>query len=471
MVGTLLLPSRLGGRRYIRPCDVRGLRWWLQGDSGRYDATSGGSPVTTDGSAVARWEDLSGNGLHPITFGVAPTYRRSGVNNAPSIRFNGSSQGLGIAHASAGILNTLQDGSYTFVFAVSATALQSIASILGKGDGADTLIFFMLRDTVSGTVPPLSIGRWNAFWSAANLAGGAGVAISTPYIVSYTMARTGANAGTETLRINGRVMARQTSASLPSTNTTRPWSVGCGSSGVSTANYFFPGDIAGLCAYERALPERELKAIEEYWRYYCGMAPFASVEADVRVICEGDSRTIGQGVAAASSYPAQLKALLTSHPALGIQNFGVGGQGVSALAGYRTNRTAFNAIDRRTVYIFWAGINDFFNSVTGATAYTNLKTHITAMHNLASAPKIIVCTELPASTVTGAKETERTNYNSSVVGAVGLDADTVVDLAGDARLQNTADLTYFNADGVHLSIAGYGVVAGLLQSAVAGYLP
>ena len=42
----------------------------------------------------------------------------------------------------------------------------------------------------------------------------------------------------------------------------------------------------------------------------------------------------------------------------------------------------------------------------------------------------------------------------------------VADLGADARLQNALNLTYYNADAVHLTTAGYAAVGGILAGAI-----
>ena len=46
-------------------------------------------------------------------------------------------------------------------------------------------------------------------------------------------------------------------------------------------------------------------------------------------------------------------------------------------------------------------------------------------------------------------------------------ADALADLGANANLQNSANLTYFNADGVHLTDAGYAVVTSIIDAAIA----
>lgn len=74
------------------PTDIAGLQLWLDATTGLFDATSGGNAVTTDGSAVARWEDQSGNGRHfeQATSNNRPVLKTSVQNNKNVIRFDGS---------------------------------------------------------------------------------------------------------------------------------------------------------------------------------------------------------------------------------------------------------------------------------------------------------------------------------------------------------------------------------------------
>ena len=74
------------------PTDIAGLQLWLDATTGLFDATSGGNAVTTDGSAVARWEDQSGKAYHfqQSTSNDRPILKTSVQNGKNVIRFDGS---------------------------------------------------------------------------------------------------------------------------------------------------------------------------------------------------------------------------------------------------------------------------------------------------------------------------------------------------------------------------------------------
>lgn len=68
------------------------LALWLKADAGVLDAT--GSPITVDNTAVATWQDQSGNGRDATqsTSGNRPVWRSAvnGQNGYPTVYFNGS---------------------------------------------------------------------------------------------------------------------------------------------------------------------------------------------------------------------------------------------------------------------------------------------------------------------------------------------------------------------------------------------
>jgi hypothetical protein len=80
----------------FNPTSISGLHLWLDATTGLFDATSGGSPVTTDGATVARWEDQSGSGYHVTqsTSESRPVLKTGIRNSKNAIRFDGSNDGL-----------------------------------------------------------------------------------------------------------------------------------------------------------------------------------------------------------------------------------------------------------------------------------------------------------------------------------------------------------------------------------------
>ena len=107
------------------PIDISGLQLWLDASdtSTLYNATAGGSLVTTDGAAIARWEDKSGNNRHIIqaTSNARPLLKTSIKNGKNVLRFDGSNDALAIASSFANTSNT----TFAFIAFKHNSATQS----------------------------------------------------------------------------------------------------------------------------------------------------------------------------------------------------------------------------------------------------------------------------------------------------------------------------------------------------------
>ena len=80
------------------PSTISGLQLWLDANDPTvfYDSVSGGSVVTTDGTAIARWEDKSGNLRHATQATAAnrPLLKTTSQNNKNTLLFDGVSDFL-----------------------------------------------------------------------------------------------------------------------------------------------------------------------------------------------------------------------------------------------------------------------------------------------------------------------------------------------------------------------------------------
>lgn len=91
-----LSPLRIPTLPLELPKTIAGLQLWLDATTGLYDATTGGSLVTTDSAAVARWEDLSGNARHHTnaTLNNRPILKTNQINGKNVVSFDGSNDTL-----------------------------------------------------------------------------------------------------------------------------------------------------------------------------------------------------------------------------------------------------------------------------------------------------------------------------------------------------------------------------------------
>lgn len=184
------------------------------------------------------------------------------------------------------------------------------------------------------------------------------------------------------------------------------------------------------------------------------------------IVYDGDSRTQGT----TSPYPtqaAQVAGLLAKR--YGFQNIGVSGQTVLQMSSDAASQ--IGALYRDywpTVAVGWGGVNDGHAGFDAATIWSRLQTWAGIVRGLGC--KVVLCTEIDDQGAAG----NAVNWHSTIWPALNTliragwaaVADGLADLGADSRLQDAANTTYFNADKLHLTDAGYGVVAGLVAAQV-----
>lgn len=192
--------------------------------------------------------------------------------------------------------------------------------------------------------------------------------------------------------------------------------------------------------------------------------------------------TLGAGSTSGNSYPSQTVNQLLPQP-WGMVNLGVGGQSLGSMV---TNAAAnvdpkYNPINDYTIVIvLWGGTNDLgTGSRTPAQVFADLQTYGNARQ--AVGWKVVILSLLPRSATSPTFEADRQTLKGLLLGDFtvptgftniwtgGSYADALVDLASDSVIGlpgSQSNLTYFNADQVHLTDAGYAIVAGYVKDAV-----
>jgi len=176
-------------------------------------------------------------------------------------------------------------------------------------------------------------------------------------------------------------------------------------------------------------------------------------------VFHGDSLTNGYPGTRANSYPTQVAALRPD--GLLWRNEGTNGHTIADC-----NSEAATVVDddppdpellQGKIVVLQIGANDI-GADTPATIYSGITTYIAARQ--ATGATVIVCTMSGISDAIG-QNTDWTALNA-LIRANGGGADCIVDLGADPRLDyEDAPANY--ADSVHLTTAGYGVVAGLVD--------
>lgn len=185
-----------------------------------------------------------------------------------------------------------------------------------------------------------------------------------------------------------------------------------------------------------------------------------------RLSIDGDSRSIG-AVSNAVPWPRQLLSLTTRilRPAV----YAVSGQtAAQCLADAATEIDPLAP----ALCILLAGVNDALAGSNAAAIYASLLSY--AQGRIAAGHRVAICTELPA-TSTAANNvtwnTTRATLNTSIRNGAAANGYTVIDLAADATIGGNAasdNTTYYNADKLHLTTAGYAIVAGVVATALGG---
>ena len=239
-----------GGSQFA-PSNIAGLSLWLDATTGLFDATSGGNPVTTDASSVARWEDQSGNSRHitQTTAGSRPILKTAIQNGKNIIRFDGTDD---ILRRSGAFVHA--QGAATIFVVVSANA------------GANDRLIIEGRTTT--TVPlymPITSSSATLFAVLYRLNDGT-IPLNNP---SFGVAFNGTgfklvcalDSGTNFAGFINKVTTNNQNYTR-GTSTLDTFAVGGWATTIERD--FFPGDVAEVIIYNTALSTTDRQSVENY---------------------------------------------------------------------------------------------------------------------------------------------------------------------------------------------------------------
>lgn len=235
-----------GGATAFKPSDIAGLQLWLDATTGLFDATSGGGAVTTDGSAVARWEDQSGNGNHATqgTSNNRPVLKTSIQNSKNVLRFDGSNDVL------YSTMTAKTNRTFFAVAKVDTTTAAWRGLICFQASGDNGSVIYILQQ--SGATNNTLIGG-RAF-------GGLEFNYSIAPNTSFFIASQFNNLTSCNGRINKATAGSVTHSSvgIGTGNETR---IGCGR---VVGSEHWKGDIAEIIAYDSELTTSDREKVEDY---------------------------------------------------------------------------------------------------------------------------------------------------------------------------------------------------------------
>ncbi len=432
------LPPLAGVGSAFDPLSVGTLAVWLKADAGTYQDAAKAVPAAADDDPVYTWADQSGNGkdLVQSTSGKRPLLKLDIQRSKPVLRFDSTDDYMVFSPTPG-----LPSGGYTVFAAVTGPTVASGGRWLIDAE-TGRLVFNLRTARVTNNTKAgyFDSGGWK------DIADGSPHFQILRWVLSGTdgeMFRNRSSIGTGTYgaRAMGGTVA-----------------VGANYEG---SGGFIGTDLGELLIYQGALTTGEQLLVEKYleqrWLNY------SRVYAH-----DGDSLTEGYGLPATDSYPYQLWDLLGANAAYRMVNDGVAYETLASMvaaAAAQIDPLLIPEYEKKLCFI-WGGTNDIAAGANDSTVYANLQTYCAARQ--AAGWKVIALTMLPRIDFDATEESYRVAFNASVVTNWASFADALVDVAGDTRLDDYSDTTYYDAGGVHLNATGYGVVADLAYAAIAG---
>jgi lysophospholipase L1-like esterase len=195
--------------------------------------------------------------------------------------------------------------------------------------------------------------------------------------------------------------------------------------------------------------------------------------------------TEGYGSTGGQDYPAQTMTLL-GQPLIQYLNLGIGGQTISSMianAPARVDPRFANRNAEKWTVVFWGGANDLNTGSNAATIYSKIKTYCQARKN--AGEHVLFMSMLPFG-FDAAKETIRADVNTLLradfatptafmrIYSGAAWADYMLDIGADPTIGvagSQSNTTYYLVDGVHLTNAAYGVVAGYAKDGLSFIFP
>jgi len=241
-----------GGAQAFSPSNIAGLSLWLDATTGLFDATSGGNPVTTDASSVARWEDQSGNSRHitQATSASQPILKTAIQNGKNIIRFDGTND---ILRRTGAFVHA--QGAATIFVVVSANTLVSNRRLMNEGRTANTTSLYMPITSANPTQFNVLYRLDNGTIPLNNV--NLGVAFNGTGFKLVCAVDSGTN-------FAGFINKTATNNQNYTRGTVTLDTFSIGGWATNIERDFFPGDVAEVVIYNTALGTTDRQSVENY---------------------------------------------------------------------------------------------------------------------------------------------------------------------------------------------------------------
>lgn len=408
-----------------------------------------------DGTLVALEPDTSGNGYDATQSVSKPTFKTAIINGHPVVRYADPSW---LTCGNVAALNFDRTDPFMVIWVGSVVDASASNFVVAKqlNSGANNGWYCLMGGPINNVRFIMQNGSQAAFISGTTT-----LANNTPYVIAFINSGAGDASGMS-IYINGvlettTVTQNDLSSSLlPNTASV---TIGSRDAGGVPLN----GDNATALVFNSASsPARA--AWNSYLLSKYAISPSAPLKL---VIADGNSLTAGQDSTAGNDYPSVLSRLLGLHWAK--FNFGVGGQTTEQINADAAAQVdpRYNAANAKNIVVFWEGRNSMVptgGNESAAVSYAASTTYVQGRQ--AAGFKVILCTVIDDQGADSTGFTAKQNAYNALAVANTAGADLVVQLHLDARLSDASNATYFNADKIHLTDAGYAVVAQLVYAGV-----
>lgn len=222
------------------------------------------------------------------------------------------------------------------------------------------------------------------------------------------------------------------------------------------AGYFWPGQIGAYFAINRLLTTAEYKQLQAY------LIAQHNLYQKKLMVCCGNSQTSGQGSSGGAgqdqsttgtNMPARIWNALSATWDVRVDAYP--GRYLSQMIAESPTCADMmqNKAGVRKVALVWETTNTLMNTTSTATTLSQLQTYCLARK--AAGFSVLVGTCLNRGDGYANFNTDRQTVNTSILANFATYADGVVDFAAVPELQTITNTTYFNADQIHLTDAGY----------------
>lgn len=240
--------------------------------------------------------------------------------------------------------------------------------------------------------------------------------------------------------------------------------------GYSGTTYTLKGILSQLVFYDRILNASELR------NSWLSSKSVKNMGSPLHIVMDGDSQTVGTP-ASFIDYARSLRPLLSYGRIYQFYQDAISGQTLTNMeSGAVTADTGIDALTYldpapSRMLIIWGGTNDIATGSNAATTYSNLVSYITNRKATNNFERIVSITAMPRFNTA----TTTTTFSYDDLQIAGLltggtlraaGCDTIIDLRNLPQFDADGDYndtTYFNVDKIHLTQAGYNVIAPYIK--------